>query len=486
MADGKQTLLKRHRSRKRLGVAVVTLTIAFAGLLAWWLPLPLLILAWLVHEVWFADHQFYSPAQDYRWQFPAGSEAVGVTLRGDGSLLLDQPISLSATDTLFLALDVRSNLSGRLLDPAVILTADDLVDVQEFERNSHGLRYINLTGCAAAIAGAALRIVPRHCRLAGSGQLWVFRHPDYLGKRILVIAPHADDAELAAFGLYSSARESWLVTLTAGEVEAGHYRRMGFPPTEAALLKGRLRAWDSIAIPRWGGVPPQNCLQLGYFCLQLPVMQADPGKPAGSREGDLCDTLPFRVYNQLPLPGDADGLPTWKNLKADLLHILGQVRPDIIVVPHPDLDPHPDHVAAWHLVTEALAESSCHPEALLCYANHLHDNDRWPMGNAHCGVPLPPRFSGEVPGTPYCLVLAEPARHDKAMALGMMHDLQTPLPLKKRFRRRLQSIVTGRQWPPYGENEFFRKAVRRHELFWVRACLRQPRPGESCGHAGEM
>jgi hypothetical protein len=89
------------------------------------------------------------------------------------------------------------------------------------------------------------------------------------------------------------------------------------------------------------------------------------------------------------------------------------------------------------------------------------------MGNAHAGVPLPPFFSGEIIGTPFCLLLEEAAQRDKAMALGMMHDLRRPLPFKKRLRRLLQLLFTNRQWPPYGEDEFFRKTVRCHELFWV-------------------
>ena len=44
-----------------------------------------------------------------------------------------------------------------------------------------------------------------------------------------------------------------------------------------------------------------------------------------------------------------------------------------------------------------------------------------------------------------------------------------PLPTKKRLRRLLQRLLAGRRWPASGEDEFFRKAVRRHELFWVRA-----------------
>ncbi|MCY1181816.1 hypothetical protein D9M73_223450 [compost metagenome] len=96
----------------------------------------------------------------------------------------------------------------------------------------------------------------------------------------MVIAPHADDAELAAYGLYSQADETWIVTLTAGEIEAEHYRQMGLNKVDAARLKGRLRTWDSITVPRWAGVPEAHCVQLGYFCLQLASMQAAPAVTA--------------------------------------------------------------------------------------------------------------------------------------------------------------------------------------------------------------
>lgn len=97
----------------------------------------------------------------------------------------------------------------------------------------------------------------------------------------MIIAPHSDDAELAAFGLYSRAREISILTLTQGEIEAEAYQPLGLEQAAAARLKGRLRAWDSLAVPLWGGVPQSQCLQLGYYCLQLPAMQALPDQAFG-------------------------------------------------------------------------------------------------------------------------------------------------------------------------------------------------------------
>jgi hypothetical protein len=41
------------------------------------------------------------------------------------------------------------------------------------------------------------------------------------------------------------------------------------------------------------------------------------------------------------------------------------------------------------------------------------------------------------------------------------------MPFKRRLRRLIQRLLARRVPPLYGENEFFRKAVRRHELLWL-------------------
>ncbi len=461
----KQQLLKRHRRNKRLGLLAGLVVLLGLGIFVqWWLPLLLLPLLWVAHEAWFADHLFYSPAEDYQYQFPQDCQAHPVELV-DGVVRLQAPLQLVGDETLVLALRLKSSWLGRFLDPAVVLNGEDC---QAFERGVAGLRYLNLTGLGESLAAGRLRLRGRWCRLSGEGQLWVVAGNDLRQKRVMVIAPHADDAELAAFGLYSQAQEAWVVTLTAGEIEAEHYQQMGMAKAESARLKGRLRAWDSIAVPRWAGVPESNCVQLGYFCLQLPAMQAAPDQAIASREAELDDTRLFRRFNAITLPGDQDGAPTWNNLLADLRALLLKARPQVLVMPHPTLDPHPDHICAQAAVLEALQGLEWQPETVLGYANHLHDNDRWPMGDSGAGVALPPQLEGGQIWAPYSLPLDLATQRDKAMALGMMHDLQPPAPFKRRIRRLLQRWLAGRRASPYGENEFFRKAVRRHELFWRR------------------
>ncbi|MBT2337885.1 MULTISPECIES: PIG-L deacetylase family protein [Pseudomonas] len=462
----KQQLLKRHRRNKRVGLLLALVVLVLLGVLvAWWLPLVLAALGWVAHEAWFADHLFYSPGDDYQYNFPPFTQLPKVHLNA-GRLQLDEGVILDDGATLVLALRVRSTWLGRFIDPAVELLGGDCPDRQTFERGVNGLRYLNLSEQGPALSRGELYLRGRFCRLSGEPTLWSFTPPEVQHRRVMVIAPHADDAELAAYGLYSGADEAWIVTLTAGEVEAEHYQQMGLDRVEAARLKGRLRAWDSIAVPRWAGVPQAHCVQLGYFCLQLAAMRAVPGQPQGSREADLSDTRLFRQLNPFTLPGDADGAPTWNNLLADLRELLLRARPEVIVLPHPTLDPHPDHLCAHHAVMQALEGLEWQPTLLLGYANHLHDNDRWPMGDAGAGIALPPCFGPALPMHPVSLPLALAGQRDKAMALGMMHDLQPRAPFKRRVRRGLQRVLAGRKSSAYGENEFFRKAVRRHELFW--------------------
>lgn len=475
MSANKQQLLKRHRKRKRVILLLALVVLLLSALWALWLPPVLAVLLWVAHEAWFSDHLFYVPGSDYLYDLQASERHA---LRSqDGVLALSGDCSLDGSETLFLQVSLRAGWLGRLFDPAVRIEGG-VVDCQAFERGVRGVRYLNLSGEAGALSAGRLRLSGRHCRIAPEMELLVLRHPDYLADTLMVIAPHADDAELAAFAAYSKAKSSWVVTLTAGEIENEYYRdTFGLDLAEAARLKGELRSWDSIAVPRWAGVPSAQCVQLGYFCMQLPAMQAEPGASIPSREADLADTRPFRRFNEVALQSDADGRPTWTNLVQDLRELIERARPTTIVMPHPTLDPHPDHVSAHDALQQALQSADWRPETQLFYANHLHDNDRWPMGDAGMGVPLPPFFDAGMPMRPWVLGVSAQEQRQKAIALGMMHDLQPAAPLKRRIRRFLQRCLAARRWPAFGENEFFRKAVRRHELLWVGTMIdkREPR-----------
>ncbi|MBP8202499.1 MAG: PIG-L family deacetylase [Pseudomonas sp.] len=462
MSTRKQVLLKRHRRQKRIVLLLALVVLLLVGVLLswWWLPL-LLLVGWVTHEAWFADHLFYAPDDDYTYAFAGGVPLLAGRIDA-GNLLLEGDIG--EAETLILQVRIKASWLGRWFDPHVLVGTDR----QDFERGVNGRRYLNLSGQRHALVSGTLQLRGRFCSIEPTVTLYALSNPDYTEQRVMVVAPHADDAELAAFGLYSRARDVSIVTLTQGEIEAESYQTLGLDKAAAARLKGRLRAWDSLAVPLWGGVPQSQCVQLGYYCLQLPAMQTQPELGVGSRESGESDIRSVRAANAIQLPGDVDGIPSWRNLVADLAASLEYFQPQVLVTPHPQLDPHSDHVASTQALLEAIQLSSWKPKTLLLYANHLHDNDRWPMGPASFGIALPPAIEALPADGLWSPCLDAAQQLDKAMALAMQHDLQGALPLKRRFRRLIQRVLVGRRWPVTGDDEFFRKAVRRHELFWVR------------------
>ncbi|MFT0213874.1 PIG-L family deacetylase [Pseudomonas sp. F1_0610] len=466
MHNHKQQLLKRHRKQKRLILVAALLVILVSGFWHWWLIPCLLVVFWIVHEAWLSDHLFYLPNEDYRYQFPETAKCFTTQLV-QGALLLteDQQQQISSTDTLLLKIRLQTSWLGRLFDPSIVFADDQ----QTFERSAKGVRYLNLTGQHAALVADQLVFKTQFCRLEAQVELIAFAQPDFTRQSIMVLAPHADDAELAAYGVYSSSENKSVITITQGEIEAENYQVLGLTQDQAAKLKGRLRAWDSIMIPQWGGVKAENTVQLGYYCLQLNNMQSAPEQAFGSKASKDSDIRCVRNYNSIQLTSDATGTPSWQNLVQDLVEVLAHFKPDVVITPHPTLDPHADHVATTAALYQALETAEHKPENLLFYANHLHDNDRWPMGNAGDGVALPPAMRELEADSLWAFNLTKEQQLDKAMALAMQHDLQPAMPLKKRVRRYLQHYLLGRRWPATGENEFFRKAVRRHELFWVRS-----------------
>ena len=145
MSARKQQLLRRHRRHKRLAVGAAVLVLLLLALtVAWWLLPLMLLLGWIAHEAWFADHLFYAPDENYQYAFPAGTPSVAATL-SSGCLQLSEEVP--AGDTLILQLQVRSTWLGRWLDPYVLLGDDR----QDFERGVRGERYLNLSGQLAVM-----------------------------------------------------------------------------------------------------------------------------------------------------------------------------------------------------------------------------------------------------------------------------------------------------------------------------------------------
>ena len=318
--------------------------------------------------------------------------------------------------------------------------------------------------------GSEVQVIGRHCDIdRKNAELIAFNNPGLTGlksKRVLVVAPHADDAEIAAFGLYRNT-DSMIVTLTAGEAEPETFSHYNDNQQQAALLKGRVRAWDSIAIPKWAGVKEDRVVQLGYFCKHLERMHANPEQAVSSEFAGVSDTRVFRQFNSVKLASDQHGTASWKYLVEDLKELIDHHRPDFVVMPHLAVDPHKDHHYSTLAIKQALKESGQEGTQLLFYANHLRDTDMHPFGPARTLCSLPPLINNSVElKSVFSFTLSDTDQQDKILAVEMNHDLRRPVRFKKWLRKRLQKKLISRYQPDYGEDEFLRKAIRVNELFF--------------------
>ena len=222
----------------------------------------------------------YDPESDCEYQFAKGTE-LKVRLSSDGFVF---PSHRPRWDTGFLRLRLSATLMGHLADPVVQVKYGNTSTRQYLERGANGIRYINISPLSASPPKAGDTVHVLGHRVGWSEQdaaLLLFANAALDSARILVVAPHPDDAEVAAFGLYSH-RDAYIATVTAGDAGAFTYRHF-FPDKQShGLAKGRLRAWDSVTVPLWGGIAPARCVNMGYFDSTLDDMFWSDGKPVSA------------------------------------------------------------------------------------------------------------------------------------------------------------------------------------------------------------
>lgn len=450
------------------------IALAILGLLIgwYWQILVFAVVFYIVHEVLWSDHIFYDPKSDYQYQF-ANAKELSLTLENN-QLTYDEDSSDNnlSLDTGLVAIKIKAGWQGRIFDPYIEISDGNTIAKQYFERSVNGLRYLNISDwLKPLLAGQPLTLKFKYClpKTETKLKLMGFNNPDILKKKIMIIAPHADDAEIAAFGLYSQAEDVCIVTLTAGEIEQQAYQHVYKDAKEASILKGRLRAFDSISVPAWGGVPREKVIKLGYFCLCLKEMYDQQLTPVISKGAGVNCTAIFREFNTFKLPTDGDNKATGKNLLEDLKFLLEKYQPEIIVTPHLELDPHQDHYYASLFIKQAISEINFQKvENILYYANHYVHTDMHPFGPPHSIASLPPNFDKEVNTSGILSIpLSEKNQKDKIFALEMMHDLKVQLSVKKKLRKLLQQLLIRKGWVEYGEDEYFRKNIKKHELLFV-------------------
>ena len=155
---------------------------------------------------------------------------------------------------------------GAEQDPWVEVSVGETRIQQYLDANAVGARWLSLSGLREQLAGGAEVTIRTHAVTleAEAATLRLFDNHLDLQQRILVIAPHPDNAEIEAFGLYAD-RQASVVTVTAGNAGDMNYRASVSDPAEHYALKGYLRAVDSVTVPWQGNIPPERTANLGYF-----------------------------------------------------------------------------------------------------------------------------------------------------------------------------------------------------------------------------
>lgn len=363
-------------------------------------------------------------------------------------------------ETVLLEIRIQRSRSD---SPSIEARGGGAASSQHFEKGARGRRFLDLSRQARRVrAGDRVELRSNNIRWQiGPTALHFFANPEVADRRVLVIAPHPDDAEIAAFGVYRAARAD-VVTVTSGDAGGQKFEAL-FPDSgEHYRLKGWIRTWDSITVPFFGGIEPGRARNLGFYDATLGRMWAvqpeavepplavleDPGF---YRSLNVDETLRARPFDS-----------TWKGLVGDLLAELERVRPEIVLAAHPLLDRHRDHQFATIALIEALEKWSG-PCELYLYTNHAIHNEAFPLGPRQAMTGLPPWPGGELFAHRIYSHQLSPHEQDlKLVALEAMHDLR-PFDLRdgsfeepsRRDRRRAEKV------------DYFRRGPRPNEIFFV-------------------
>ncbi len=401
---------------------------------------------------------------DDRYQFIAGqSEEQVVTLERvtDGVRFVWPRPARAGWDTALLA--IRSAGAGGT--PSVEITSRSGRVEQHFEAGARGLRWLNLSGLRQHLTeGAAVAIRAQGITIEpGPALLRLFANGLDLDGAILILAPHPDDAEIAAFALYAG-RNATIVTVTSGNAGDFNYRARVADPAEHYLLKGYLRAVDSVTVPWLGEVPPDRCFNLGYFDARLAAMRLNPGQPVSEMYGPNQDVLPYRRANIGRLRPVTSRTNTWNHLVEDLAALFRQVNPSIVVMPHPILDSHADHQYTAVAAVDALDRWDGRPTFLL-YTNHASEN-RYPFGPAGTAMSLPPWSASDViVERVYAHPVSPELQRRKLFALEAMHDLR--LSPEEQATCDVPGLERRPDYPRLPEVDYLRRGPRSEELFLV-------------------
>lgn len=396
----------------------------------------------------------FERTDDYEYSLSSldDAESYSLSLNQDG---FEWPALNEDSDTAVLEFSLRET---RGQYPAIQIDTGDSNTIQYFEQGGGGQRYLDVSPLLNSNLKAGDFIA-----LTGLGTQWntqsaaliTFSNPPLEERRVLVIAPHPDDAEIAAFGVYQAANAD-VVTVTAGDAGGSNFDSLWPIEGEQYRAKGRIRTLDSLTVPFLGGLQPEAVRNLGYYDATLRQLWLDRPNTVAPPLADLEDSAYYRRLNFDAELRDRKFESSWQALVADLFYELERVQPETIVVPHPRLDRHLDHQFTAIALFEALDQWGQESEVLL-YTNHAIGNEAFPLGpnNGMTGLPA---WNGE--GLHLRGLFSHPLtvedQRRKLVALEAMHDLRP-------FDLRDGSEVEGAP----SIYDYFRRGARPNEIFFV-------------------
>jgi LmbE family N-acetylglucosaminyl deacetylase len=372
------------------------------------------------------------PSLSYDYDFDSAPGLSTVATISDNKILV--PAAPCPWDSGLLKMRIAPDWHSKLLpfiddSPYVAIYINDQeISTQYFEHGFASEQYLNISSASKFSAGNPVTIKLKGHHVIWSAQqadIQLFCNPPLVGRRILVIAPHPDDAEIAAFGLYSQdAANTFVVTITAGGAGLNKYLSLYDSEVAARLAKARLRVWDSVTVPLLGGLSPDHVANLGYFDGTLAEMfnskavEASPAYSAKIKPGY------YRKQNISTLLKTPPTTANWTSLVRDLVNVLGTTNPDVIIMPHPLLDSHKDHQLSAIATLEALEKTGKKSGSLYFYTNHP-PTDRFPFGPRDGIVSLAPTSGRVIHAEGFrSFPIDRETQTMKLFALEAMHDIR--------------------------------------------------------------
>lgn len=399
---------------------------------------------------------------NYKLNKLPGASSHKVQLTSNG-FRWPEAIDNTKADTAFLEINIEQTQTDAPW-PSIQANSTSTKDttLHYFEPNASGRRYLDLSRLLPLECGEEVELISEDgtmWQLDQDASLAAFTNPPIQDQRVLVLSPHPDDAEIAAYGLYTSSNAD-IVTITAGDAGKPKFGNVWDDPGEQYRAKGRIRLFDSLIVPLLGSLKPDKIRNLGYYDGTLEDMQKNPFETVPPKHAtNLEDPGYFRRFNFDEELRNRPFESTWRNLVADILEELEKTQPDIVVTPHPLLDSHKDHKFTTVALVEALKRWNRHC-ILYLYNNHTAGNEAYPFGPRDGQMGLPPMDQHAihplyVHGL-YSHLLSGEVQKQKLVALEAHHDL------------RAFDVLDGSNVikPPPGL-DYYRRAGRPNELFFV-------------------